>query len=140
MYKLTLVYASLGYSGNTILLISGISGVWNVTTNWVFITFIIDRLGRRKPLICGALAMAIFLAVEAGIGSMFGGGKQGVGSSAGVAGIAFIFLFNAAFAFSYGPVSWVYQSEVFPMNTRAMGTSLSTASNCECNGQRPTSA
>ena len=125
------VYSQLGYTGNTILLISGISGIWNITTNLVFITFIIDRLGRRKPLIIGALVMAVFLAIEASLGSLLSSGRGS--SSAGIAGIAFIFLYNGAFAWSYGPVSWVYQSEVFSMRVRSMGTALSTASNWAMN-------
>lgn len=76
--------------------------------------------------------MAIFLAIEAAIGSVFSTGRSS-GSGTGIAGIAFIFLFNAAFAWSYGPVSWVYQSEVFSMRVRAMGTALSTASNWAMN-------
>lgn len=75
--------------------------------------------------------MAVFLAAEAAIGSLFSSGRGN--SSAGIAGIAFIFLFNAAFAWSYGPVSWVYQSEVFSMRVRSMGTALSTASNWAMN-------
>jgi hypothetical protein len=39
-----------------------------------------------------------------------------------LSGIASIFLFSGVFSVSYGPVSWVYQSEVFSMPLRAMGT------------------
>jgi hypothetical protein len=68
--------------------------------------------------------------------------------STGIAGIASIFVFSLVFSWSFGPgqpcstespqvwmyltplaVSWIYQSEIFPMNLRALGTSASTASN-----------
>ena len=71
--------------------------------------------------------MAGFLAWQAGIASQFTAGKGNGGL--GIAGIASIFLFSGAFSMSYGPVSWIYQSEIFPMNLRAMGTSASTATN-----------
>lgn len=65
--------------------------------------------------------------MQAGIASRF---TAGTGNSGlGIAGIASIFLFSGAFSMSYGPVSWIYQSEIFPMNLRAMGTSASTATN-----------
>lgn len=72
--------------------------------------------------------MAIFLAWQAGIASKFsepGYSNLGVG----VAGLISIFLFSGAFSASFGPVSWIYQSEIFPMNQRALGTAVSTASN-----------
>jgi hypothetical protein len=71
--------------------------------------------------------MAGFLAWQAGIASRFTASKGN--SGLGIAGIASIFLFSGSFSMSYGPVSWIYQSEIFPMNLRAMGTSASTATN-----------
>jgi hypothetical protein len=47
----------------------------------------------------------------------------------GIAGIAAVFVFSWMFSWSFGPVSWIYQSEIFPMNIRALGASVSTASN-----------
>ena len=88
----------------------------------------VDRFGRRKPLIIGPILMAIFLAWQAGIAQKFSDPtytNQGVG----IAGLASIFLFSGAFSASFGPVSWIYQSEIFPMNQRAYGTAVSTASN-----------
>lgn len=72
--------------------------------------------------------MAVFLAWQAGIASLFSvEGYANLG--AGVAGLVSIFLFSGAFSASFGPVSWIYQSEIFPMNQRALGTAVSTAAN-----------
>ncbi|KAG7562239.1 hypothetical protein FFLO_02325 [Filobasidium floriforme] len=121
------IYSNLGYTGNKPLLINSIQSVWSLVVTFVFITFLVDRIGRRKPLIIGPIFMAGFLAWQAGIASQFTAGKGN--SGLGIAGIASIFLFSGAFSMSYGPVSWIYQSEIFPMNLRAMGTSASTAAN-----------
>ncbi len=40
-----------------------------------------------------------------------------------------IFMLSIFFSLSFGPVSWVLASEVFPTNTRAIGTSVATCSN-----------
>ena len=45
------------------------------------------------------------------------------------AGIAMIFLTSIVFSLSYGPVSWVLASEVFPTRTRLIGTSVATFCN-----------
>jgi len=96
-------------------------------------------MGRRKPLIIGPVLMAIFLAWQAGIASKFSNPDYS-NLGVGVAGLISIFLFSGAFSASFGPgesflhtllsiVSWIYQSEIFPMNQRALGTAVSTASN-----------
>ena len=45
------------------------------------------------------------------------------------AGIAMIFMTSIFFSLSFGPVSWVLVSEVFPTRTRSMGTSVATCAN-----------
>lgn len=72
--------------------------------------------------------MCIFLAWQAGIASLFSNPAY-TNFGAGIAGLVSIFLFSGAFSTSFGPVSWIYQSEIFPMNQRALGTAVSTASN-----------
>jgi MFS family permease len=72
--------------------------------------------------------MCIFLAWQAGVASPFANPEySNIGT--GISGLVSIFLFSGAFSASFGPVSWIYQSEIFPMNQRALGTSVSTAAN-----------
>jgi len=40
-----------------------------------------------------------------------------------------VIVFNAAFGYSWGPVPWLYPPEIMPLNFRAKGVSLSTATN-----------
>lgn len=77
--------------------------------------------------------MAVCLAWQAGVASKFASVPGYSNSSMGIAGIASIFLFSGVFSLSYGPVSWTYQSEVFSMPLRAMGTSTATACNWASN-------
>ncbi|CAE6399040.1 unnamed protein product [Rhizoctonia solani] len=103
------LYQALGYSGNTILLITGINNLLGQVVTFVFIYFVLDRVGRRLPLIID-------------------------NKVAQQTGVAFIILFGSLFfSTSFGPVSWVYQSEIFPMRVRAMGAAVATMSNWAVN-------
>ncbi|KAJ7224848.1 general substrate transporter [Mycena haematopus] len=127
------LYAALGLSGSKILMITGINGALGAITTIIFIFFFLDRIGRKPPLYFGAIGMAISLAVEAAINAKWGG-VDSTNHPAQTAGVAFIIIFSALFfSVSYGPVSWVYQSEIFPMRVRAIGTSVCTCANWASN-------
>ncbi|KAK1924540.1 general substrate transporter [Papiliotrema laurentii] len=123
------IYTALGFGGTTTLMINGISGAWGVICVFTFITFIVDRIGRRKPLILGAVALALCMAWQTGTNAPFSKDPNYQSKATGIAGIAAVFVFSWMFSWSFGPVSWIYQSEIFPMNIRALGASVSTASN-----------
>jgi len=127
------LYRALGLSGSTVLLITGINGALGTVVTLIFIYFILDRVGRKKPLLFGATGMAISLAIEAAINAQFPGDTS-TNKDAQRAGVAFIILFGSLFfSTSFGPVSWVYQSEIFPMRVRAKATAVCTMSNWASN-------
>ena len=76
---------------------------------------VIDRLGRKKLLLTGALGTGACLA---GVAAIFATGERGDLL------IWLLVAFIAFFAFSQGAVIWVYLSEVFPNVVRAKGQSL----------------
>src|ERR1051326_3188582 len=76
---------------------------------------VIDRLGRKKLLLTGALGTGACLA---GVAAIFATGEHGDLL------IWLLVAFIAFFAFSQGAVIWVYLSEVFPNVVRAKGQSL----------------
>ncbi|KAJ7787726.1 general substrate transporter [Mycena olivaceomarginata] len=137
MFPLTsnqrVIYAALGLSGSKILMITGINGALGAVVTIIFIYFFLDRVGRKSPLILGSFGMAISLAVEAAINAKWGG-VDSTNHPAQTAGVAFIIIFSSLFfSTSFGPVSWVYQSEIFPMRVRAIGTSVCTCANWASN-------
>lgn len=95
-------FALLG-TGDKSILITGFFGVVKIAGVVVFIVVFVDSLGRRKPLIGGALAMGILMLIVAII-IVKSPPKPNAGiSSAGEAGIAMIYLEAFAFNFSWGP-------------------------------------
>ncbi len=77
---------------------------------------VIDKFGRKKLLLTGAIGMIVFLALTAYAFQSPGGGGSSV--------IIYLIGFIAFFAFSQGAVIWVFISEIFPNSVRSQGGSL----------------
>ncbi|KZP01419.1 MFS monosaccharide transporter, partial [Calocera viscosa TUFC12733] len=121
------------YYGTTFFENSGIPDPFliSVATNIVnvFMTIpgmlAVDRLGRRTLLIYGALLMLICEYLVAIIGVTISVSNQ-AGQKALV---ALVCIYIAGFAASWGPIAWVVVGEIFPLNVRAKGVAISSASN-----------
>ncbi|KAI0032320.1 general substrate transporter [Vararia minispora EC-137] len=91
-----------------------IPGIWGV-----------ERFGRRTLLLLGAAGMCISELLVAIIGvSVSSGNKSGQQAL-----IAFVCIYIAFFAATWGPVAWVVTGEIFPLALRAKGVSLAASSN-----------
>ncbi|CAO3608494.1 unnamed protein product [Mucor hiemalis] len=139
MYYAPRIFQQAGVNGNSASLIaSGVNGVLNVLATIPAVLYI-DRLGRRFVMISGALimgsAMILCGAVMGGTGvvTTLANGDKSIDMSgnthASYFSIVCIYIFVAGFAYSWGPVGWVYPAEIYPLSVRAKGTSLTTAAN-----------
>ncbi len=118
LYYLNDIFAFAGFSK-----VSGdLQAVLVGFTNLIFTVIamsVIDKMGRKKLLLIGAVGTAACLAGVAAIFSMHRHQNLLVWLLVG---------FIASFAFSQGSVIWVYLSEVFPNRVRAKGQSLGSLS------------
>jgi hypothetical protein len=139
MYYITYVFSMAGLSGNNLLVSSSIQYVINVVMTVPALIFI-DRWGRRAPLLVGAFFMAIWLFADAGILASYGvyqpDGIDGVKEASMLvqgapakAIIACSYLFVASFAPTWGPVSWIYPPELYPLRVRGKAVALATSAN-----------
>ncbi|KAF2800966.1 general substrate transporter [Melanomma pulvis-pyrius CBS 109.77] len=126
-YYSTILYKNLGIVGDRNLLVVGIYNVVGPLFNLVFITFILDRVGRRKPLLIGTILITIALICEAVIGSQAVDATGSRKNSLSIAGVFFLFCVTAIFSCSFGPISWVYASEIMPLSIRGRGSAFATA-------------
>lgn len=76
-----------------------------------FIIFILDWIGRKKPLVFGAGSFVVLFSVLAALVASFPPGEN-PNLAAQKAAIAMIFMTSIIFSLSFGPVSWVLASEV----------------------------
>jgi sugar porter (SP) family MFS transporter len=140
MYYITYIFAMAGMKGSTLLVSSSIQYIINVVMTIPALLFL-DKWGRRPPLVIGAILMMICLFTNAGVIHAYStpappGGLDGIaaqsfeitGKPAKVV-IAFSYLFVASFAPTWGPTSWVYVPELFPLRVRGKAGALCTSAN-----------
>ena len=100
----------------------------------------VDRWGRRPTLLIGAALMMTWLFANAGLMATYGsyvpGGVQNkpeaswqVTGPASKAVIACTYLFVASYAPTWGPVSWIYPPELYPLRVRGKAVALATSAN-----------
>lgn len=140
MLYITYVFAMTGLKGNNLLVSSSIQYVINVLMTVPALLYV-DRWGRRPTLMAGATGMMTFMFANAGLMASYGhyAGPKGVNNtpeaSWAISGppakavIACTYLFVACYAPTWGPVSWLYPPELFPLRLRGKAVALSTASN-----------
>ncbi|WVZ90374.1 hypothetical protein U9M48_036681 [Paspalum notatum var. saurae] len=89
--------------------------------------FLADRLGRRPMLLASAGGMAASLLVL-GLSMRQGAEAEASWWAAGTC-VAAAAAFMATFSLGFGPVIWMYGSEILPLRLRAQGTGVGTAVN-----------
>jgi MFS transporter, SP family, xylose:H+ symportor len=107
----------MGFSTNASLFQTIIVGGVNLTFTIVAI-FTVDHFGRRKLQIIGALIMAVSMTA---LGSTFWLGGPGM------LALVSMLVYTAGFAMSWGPVTWVLLSEIFPNQIRGKAMALAVA-------------
>lgn len=100
-YYQTTMYNALGIEGHRAVLVAGIYNCVGPIANLIFIFLILDRVGRKKPLLFGALCITLALFAEAGLNAANPDGKR-LGYSIG--GVFFLFLVSVIFSLSFGPI------------------------------------
>lgn len=121
------------YYGTTFFLRSGISNPFTITiiTNVVNVVMTIpgiwavDKVGRRRLLLIGAAGMLVCEYLVAIVGVTISVENQAGQKVL----IAFVCIYIAFFAATWGPIAWVVTGEIFPLAIRAKAMSMSTASN-----------
>lgn len=111
------IFRNMGASTDSSLLQTIIVGSVNLAFTVVAI-LTVDRFGRKPLMIIGSLGMAVSMLL---LGFTFYMGQTGgmLTPLQGYAALAFMLLYTAAFAMSWGPVCWVLLSEIFPNSIRA---------------------
>jgi SP family xylose:H+ symportor-like MFS transporter len=103
------IFRNMGNSNDSSMIQTIIVGIVNLVFT-VLAIFTVDRFGRKPLMIIGGVGMAVSMF---GLGFSFYFGKLGIGA------LIFMLTYTAAFAMSWGPVTWVLLSEIFPNSVRS---------------------
>ena len=117
LYYLNDIFAYAGFSGWSNALQAVAIGAANLVATVIALR-VIDRVGRKKLLLIGAIGTACALTAVSVIFAK-GAGKGLL--------LAMLIMFIAFFAFSQGAVIWVYLAEIFPTAVRSRGQALGSA-------------
>ena len=117
LYYAPLMFKNLGASTDSALWQTVIVGVANVVFTVIAIVTV-DRLGRKPLLIIGGVVMGVAMIT---LGFQFQ--ANAVGNGPLIAAITYI----AGFALSWGPVTWVLLSEMFPNAIKGKAMAIAVA-------------
>jgi len=132
IYYAPTIFSQLGLSGNTTsLLATGVYGIVN-TISTIPALLLIDKVGRRKLLMSGAIGTMISLIIVGGIVGGYGSSLMSH-KAAGWAGVAFVYIYDVNFSYSFAPIGWVLPSEIFNLGNRSKSISITTSATWMCN-------
>lgn len=117
LYYAPEIFKNMGSSSDSAFLQTVLVGVVNVLFTIIAILSV-DKFGRKPLLLLGSLGMGIGML---GLGTFAFNGNLGLGA------LVFIMVYIAAFAMSWGPVTWVMVSEIFPNSVRSLAMSIAVA-------------
>jgi len=117
LYYATDIFKGMGMSTNASLMQTIIVGAVNLVFTVVAV-LTVDHFGRKPLQIIGALVMAVSMIA---LGADFWlGGK-------GMVALVSMLVYTAGFAVSWGPVTWVLLSEIFPNQIRGKAMAVAVA-------------
>ena len=117
LYYATDIFRGMGLTTNASLFQTIIVGAVNLVFTVVAI-LTVDHFGRKPLQIIGALVMA---------GSMIALGTEFWLGGKGMAALICMLVYTAGFAVSWGPVTWVLLSEIFPNQIRGKAMAVAVA-------------
>ena len=117
LYYATDIFKGMGMTTNASLLQTIIVGSVNLIFTVVAILSV-DHFGRKPLQIIGALLMAVSM-ISLGTDFWLGG--------KGMVALVSMLVYTAGFAVSWGPVTWVLLSEIFPNQIRGKAMAIAVA-------------
>ena len=125
LYYAPTMFENMGASTHTAFWQAVVVGVTNSVFTLIAL-FTVDKWGRKPLLILGALVMAASMLA---LGTLFNLHMVGAGVSraSSIAAILVIVVFIGGFAMSWGPVTWVLLSEIFPNSIKGKAMAIAVA-------------
>ncbi|KAI8328962.1 general substrate transporter [Chlamydoabsidia padenii] len=132
IYYAPKIMKSVGLTGNSVsLLATGVIGIINFLCTFITVLYL-DKFGRKRFLMTASVGLSISMIIVAVIVGKYEDDWPNHTREGWVA-VAFIYIYIANFAYSWGPIGWVIPAEIFPLSIRSKAMSISTSANWMCN-------
>lgn len=128
LFYAPVLFQSMGFKGNSALISAASSGAVLASSTLISMAAV-DRWGRRILLISGGVVMITCQVIVSIILGVKFGSTSELSKGYSVLVVVVICLFVAAFGWSWGPLGWTVPSEIFPLETRSAGQSITVAVN-----------
>ena len=123
LYYAPRIFESMGAAKDASMIQTVIMGLVNVIFTVVAI-FTVDKWGRKPLLLLGSAGMAI---------GMFAISALAFNEIIGMGTLIFIIIYTASFMMSWGPITWVLISEIFPNKVRGQAVAIAVATQWAAN-------
>lgn len=123
LYYAPRIFESMGAEKDASMLQTVVMGLVNVIFTVVAI-LTVDKWGRKPLLMVGSVGMAI---------GMFAIGALAFMKVIGISTLVFIIIYTASFMMSWGPITWVLISEIFPNKIRGKAVAIAVAAQWAAN-------
>lgn len=126
-YYAPMIFSALGLKGNDVkLFATGIYGIVKMIACLAFLIFAADSLGRRRSLLWTSVAQGLAM-FYIGLYMRFDPPKGTGVPPAGYFALVCVFLFAGFFQFGWGPVCWIYVSEIPAARLRSLNVAIAAA-------------
>lgn len=117
LYYAPRIFESMGAGKDASMMQTVVMGLINVIFTVLAIATV-DKIGRKPLLIIGSTGMAI---------GMFAISALSFYNVIGIGTLVFIIIYTASFMMSWGPITWVLISEIFPNKIRGQAVAIAVA-------------
>ncbi|BAT92849.1 hypothetical protein LR48_Vigan05g068500 [Vigna angularis] len=123
-----LLYRTMGLGESASLFSAVITGVIGTASTFISM-FIVDRLGRRALFMIGGIQMIASQVIVGGIMAFHLKDHGGLSKGYAFVVLIMICIYVVGFGLSWGPLGWLVPSEIFPLEIRSVGQSITVAVN-----------
>ncbi|PHU17039.1 Sugar transport protein 7 [Capsicum chinense] len=120
------LFRTIGLGESAALLSAVVTGAVGIATTALSM-LIVDKVGRRGLLIFGGIQMFVTQMIVGGLIGTNLGDHGGVSKAIAFVILVMIGIYIAGFGLSWGPLGWLIPSEIFPLEIRSAGQSITVA-------------
>lgn len=120
------LFLTIGLGESASLMSAVVVGGVGIVTTFLSL-LIVDKLGRRLVFIIGGMVMFVSQMLVGGIMAAKLGDQGGMSKGYSLLVLIFICIYVAGFGLSWGPLGWLIPSEIYPLEIRSAGQSITVA-------------